>query len=273
MKWFFLCWVAGMEPASTLLCPGTRHSGLPAIRSVGAGQGGDLLRALSCLTRAQDPRDSHCAAWKAGKDFPTGFCLLDFSTLPQSSRFFHDFSFASSVNIVLEARDEIWAWRSLIDTAPEQITRDETLPSCCIQVGHDFHQLHIFGIFGEDPSFSRFGVSKELAWGMQLNASINTFSLGTSQLLESQAFPPEHPSPLRASGTGGAWPSSGYPQPPWDYANPKKQNKEARWFPPKSHDRFCQRCNCWWLKWGRRQTGESQEGTEKPFCRSSRFTF
>ena len=105
MKRFFLSWVAGMEPASTLLCPGTRHQGLPAIRSAGAGQGGDLSRALSCLTRAQHPCDSRSAAWKAGKDFQPEFCLLDFSAFPQSSQFFCDFSFAGSVNIVLERRE------------------------------------------------------------------------------------------------------------------------------------------------------------------------
>lgn len=55
----------------------------------------------------------------------------------------------------------------MIDAAREQITRDDALPSHCIRVRHDFHHPHAFGIVGEEPSFGRFGVRKELAQGTQ----------------------------------------------------------------------------------------------------------
>lgn len=39
--------------------------------------------------------------------------------------------------------------------------RENALPSCCAQVGHDCHRPHVSGIAGEEPSFSKFGVRKE----------------------------------------------------------------------------------------------------------------
>lgn len=140
--------------ARTLLCPGT--STVASSNEMGKKE------------PSTEPRDSRCAAWKAGEDLQILFCLLDFSAFPQSFQFFRDFSFASSVNIALERREvKCELARSLIDAAREQITRDDVLPSCCIRVRHDFHHPHAFGIVGEEPSFGRFGVRKELAQGTQ----------------------------------------------------------------------------------------------------------
>lgn len=96
--------------------------------------------------------------------------------------------------------------RSLIDAAREQITRDDALPSCCIRVRHDFHHPHAFGIVGEEPSFGRFGVRKELAQGTQ---TVVRSDWGQARSRKAMFVPQSIPVPKGSAGPGEPDPALG----------------------------------------------------------------